>query len=326
MPRRSFLHMGVTTRRESPQPGAPPAPQVEQAVLRTVAYADVFDYPLHALEVHRYLHGIAATVEATEAALAKCSALSRRDGFYTLRGRESLVAVRGRRTANAARLWPAALSYGRLIAGLPFVRMVAVTGSLAWHNVADDGDIDYLVVTDPGRLWLCRWLLAALRRAARLAGVGVCANHVISTRALAVADRNLYTAYELARATPIAGLGMYRRLRRANPWVEAYLPNAGIQPPAPQRDPLHRPHRPTPGLAQLARLTQRMLASPLGTVLERWEMRYRIRKLVRSGNAVGDAAYGVDWYKGHVPGHAQRTLAAFAERVRALEAIVTVRD
>src|SRR2546427_10063583 len=112
MPRRSFLHMGVTTRRECPQPGAPPARQVEQAVLRTVAYADVFDYPLHALEVHRYLHGIAATVEATEAALAKCSALSRRDGFYTLRGRESLVAVRNRRAPGTEDLLPAALGFG----------------------------------------------------------------------------------------------------------------------------------------------------------------------------------------------------------------------
>src|SRR5690242_6496231 len=170
---------------------------IDRAVLRTVAYADVFDYPLQALEVHRYLHGTAATVEATEVALAACSALggalSCRDGFYTLRGREGLVAVRDRRAAIAARLWPAALTYGRLIAGLPFVRMVAVTGSLAWDNVDDGGDIDYLIVTEPGRLWVCRWLSALVGRAARLEGVILCPNYVISTRALALADRSLYT-------------------------------------------------------------------------------------------------------------------------------------
>src|SRR6266571_5298698 len=102
--------MGVRTRPESPYLVAPPDVQVGQAALRTVAYADVFDYPLNALEVHRYLHATLATVEETEAALATCGALSRRDGYYTLRGRESLVAVRGRRAASAARLWPAALS------------------------------------------------------------------------------------------------------------------------------------------------------------------------------------------------------------------------
>src|SRR5438552_4034147 len=208
--------MGVTSP-PSPRLAAPPASQVEQAAIRAVAYADVFDYPLHAVEVHRYLHGTAATLEATEAALARCSApggaLSHRDSCYTLRGRESLVAVRHRRAAIASRLWPAALTYARVIAGLPFVRMVAVTGSLAWNNVGDEGDIDYLIVTKPGRLWVCRWLIAALRRAALLDGVRLCPNYLITTRALAFVDRSLYTAYEAARMTPITGLGMYRRLR-----------------------------------------------------------------------------------------------------------------
>ena len=315
--------MGATSP-ASPHLAAPPALQVEQAAIRTVAYADVFDYPLQFLEVHRYLHGTAATTEATEAALAHCSApggaLCSRDGFYTLHGREGLIALRDRRAAVANRLWPAALNYGRLIAALPLVRMVAVTGSLAWHNVDTGGDIDYLIVTDPGRLWLCRLLVALVRRAARRDGVKLCANYLISTRALAFAHRNLYTAYEVARMTPIAGLGMYRRLRRANPWVEAYLPNAVNLPRAPERDAVDRSHQPKMGLASLARVTQRILGSPLGPLLDRWEMRYRMRKLAKPGNPAGESAYGVDWYKNHARGQARQTLAAFAERVRALEA------
>jgi hypothetical protein len=316
--------MGVRTRPESPRRAARSDPQIEQAVLRTVAYADVFDYPLYAREVHRYLHGTTATLEATDAALARCTApggaLSYRDGFYTLQGRESLVTVRDRRAAIADRLWPAALRFARLIAGLPFVRMVAVTGSLAWHNVDDGGDIDYLIVTTPGRLWVCRWLIAAVGRVARLDGVSLCPNYVISTRALALADHNLYTAYEVARMTPIAGIGMYRRLRRANPWVEAYLPNAVHPPRAPERAAPLPPQRMNMGRARFARLTQRILESPLGALLERWEMKYRIRKRLKLGNEAGEAAYGIDCCKCHVSGHARRTLAAFAERVAALEA------
>src|SRR2546425_8747312 len=113
---------------------------------------------------------------------------------------------------------------------------------------------------------------------------------------------------------------MYRRLRRANQWVEAYLPNAVNPPRAPERDAPRRPGRPNAGLARLARLTRWMLGSPLGAVLERWEMTYRIRKRAKLGNEAGEAAYGVDWYKSHTKGRGQRTLAAFAERVRALEA------
>ena len=56
---------------------------IEQAAVRSVAYADVFDYPLEAAEVHRYLHGISATVEMTAEALAGATGntLSCSDGF-----------------------------------------------------------------------------------------------------------------------------------------------------------------------------------------------------------------------------------------------------
>src|SRR6266550_6015861 len=168
------------------------ASSLEEAAVRTVVYADVFDYPLQAAEIHRYLHGVAASWDATAAALARCCArgnvLSQRDGFYTLAGREELVDLRCRRAVQAERLWPTAVKYGHVIAGLPFVRMVAVTGSLAWNNVNDSGDIDYLIVTEAGRLWLCRWMVAALSRLARLDGVQLCPNYMVSKRALLLAE------------------------------------------------------------------------------------------------------------------------------------------
>jgi|SRR2546426_217349 len=300
----------------------PRAVPIEQAALRAVVYADVFDYPLQPAEIHRYLHGVAATPDATAVALARHRApdgpLSYRDGFYTLRGREGLVELRQHRATYAKRLWPKAVSYGRLIAGLPFVRMVAVTGSLAWNNVDEPGDIDYLVVTEPGRLWLCRWFIAALRRVARLDGVPLCPNYVVSTRALLLGEQNLYGAYELARMTPIAGLGTYRRLRRANPWAHVYLPNAVDPPRAPASEVRRARRWGRRALARLTRLGERSLRSSLGTALERWEMAYRIRK---RANQLGDgteSAFGPDRCQEHTGGHRQRALAAFADRLRTL--------
>src|SRR5687767_12345227 len=96
-----------------PAPGsAPPdARAIDRAVVSAVAYSDVFEYPLRNFEVHRYLH-VPAGAEETAEALARCSApggaLTQRNGYYTLRGRERLVEVRRARAAHAARLWPAA--------------------------------------------------------------------------------------------------------------------------------------------------------------------------------------------------------------------------
>jgi hypothetical protein len=315
--------MDVTTTPESLLSSPPRHLPIDQAVLRAVAYADVFEYPLRAAEVHRYLHGVPATLDVTAEALTSCSvsgnALSYWNGYYTLPGREGLVEVRRRRAAHASQLWPAAVKYGRLIAGLPFVRMVAVTGALAWDNVEGGADIDYMIVTEPDRLWLCRWLVAALGRLAHRDGVSLCPNYVVSMRALALADRNLYTAYELARMAPIAGLGMHRRLRRANPWAMEFLPNTEGPPPRPPHTDTHptttRTHR---ALARLARLGEKAMRSPLGAVLERREMTYRIRKRATQGVAQSEASYGLDWYKEHTSGHGHRALAAFADRLRGL--------
>ena len=81
--------------------------------------------------------------------------LSRNGRYITLAGRESAIETRRHRAAVSSAYWGRAVRYGRLIGGMPFVRMVAVTGALAMDNLADE-DIDYLIVTEPGRLWLCR--------------------------------------------------------------------------------------------------------------------------------------------------------------------------
>lgn len=306
-----------------PAPGsAPPdARAIDRAVVSSVAYSDVFEYPLRDFEVHRYLHGVRARPEETAAALARCSApggaLTQRNGYYTLRGRERLVELRRTRAVHAARLWPAAVRLGHAIGGVPFVRMVAVTGSLAWDNLDQSGDVDYLIVTEPDHLWTCRWFVQAIARAARLDGARPCANYVVSTRALLLAEHNLYGAYEVARMTPIVGLGMYRRLRRANAWATAYLPNA-IEPPRPP----DIPARSIGGIrrrivARLKRLGERVLRARAAAALEGYEMRYRIRKRLKHG--VSEAAYDRDRHKGHWDGHRQRALTEFEERLRRLE-------
>jgi hypothetical protein len=295
---------------------------IDRAVVSTVAYGDVFEYPLRVPEVHRYLHAVRATIEATAAALARCAApggaLSQREGFYMLRGRESLVDVRRSRAARATRLWPAAVRYGHVIAGLPFVRLVAVTGSLAWDNVVDTGDIDYLIVTEPDHLWVCRWLVTLLQRLVHLSGIPLCPNYFVTTRALAVADRNLYVAYELACTRPVAGLAMYRRLRRANPWTASYLPNAVDPPILPVAYDRRGRALYDRALERLVDLGEGVLRSRAGAVLERYDMRYRIYKRVKGDRPQGEASYGVDWFKPYPNGHRRRVLAAFAERLHSL--------
>jgi hypothetical protein len=284
---------------------------IEQAVLRTVAYADVFDYPLTVAETHRYLVGVAAPPAAVRAGLRRLvpERLTRREGLYMLHGRGDLAETRRRRAADAAQLWPEAVRYGRVLAQLPFVRMVAVTGSLTRDNVESGSDIDYLVVTAAGHVWAGRGLTGVVRRAVHLRGIRLCPNYVLSEQALLLRDRNLFTANELVQMVPLAGHGVYRRMRQVNDWTAEFLPNAGACP--------RRLPPVAPGSRRLAQLGEAVLGTPIGGWMERLERARFERKLPNRSAEPNEVVYTADCFKDHVDNWGERILAAYAQRISA---------
>jgi len=285
---------------------------LERAIVQTVAYADVFDYPLTADEIHRYLIGVPAGRGSIRGLLGARvpDGLSRSGRYFTLAGREASVETRKRRMTEAAEYWRKAVHYGRRMSHLPFVRMVAVTGALAMDNNAD-GDIDYLIITEPGRLWLCRALIVAVVRVAALKGTDLCPNYFLSERALILEERNLFTAHEVTQMVPLAGMATYQHLRDLNRWTDTFLPNATSAP--------RRLAAVDPGRRRTRRLLETTLRSRVCEPLERWEMDRKVRKLGSRGNGHAEAAFGPDWCKGHFGDHGQATLARYAERLKALD-------
>ena len=115
--------------------------EIEQAVVVTMAYADLFDYPPTREELHRYLVGTAAAPAEVDAAIARLIGrhLEQRDNYLCINGREEIFEIRTRRHRASPPRWTAARRYARALSRWPFVRMVAVCGSLAMDNVDEDG-------------------------------------------------------------------------------------------------------------------------------------------------------------------------------------------
>src|SRR5205823_5924280 len=156
--------------KEVSMPALEPDRRLTDAIQATVVYADLFDFALDRHEVQRDLVGVAASrdkaCQAVEA-LLHVGALTMASGYVVLPGRGALAEQRRARRGRAARTWPVARRVGRLIALIPFVRMVAVSGSLAADNPDARADLDYFIVTVPGRLWLVRAMTIVLVRLAR---------------------------------------------------------------------------------------------------------------------------------------------------------------
>jgi len=199
--------------------------------------------------------------------------------------------------------------YGRLLAELPFVRMVAVTGSLTRDNVTSGGDIDYLLVTAAGRVWVGRGLAGVVRRAVRRRGTHLCPNYVLSEQALMVGDRNLFTANELVQMVPLSGHAVYRRMRRVNDWTAEFLPNAGGCPR--QLAPLSLRGR------RVARLGEAALGTPVGGWMEQFEWARFERKLPARSSDPKEVVYTAECFKDHVDGWGEKVLAAYADRIAA---------
>jgi hypothetical protein len=291
--------------------------RIQTAILRTVAYADVFDYPLTVEEVHRYLHIAPASLSVVQDVLSSGKLmphfLDSHRGFVSLAGRKSIVETRLQRAARAAQMWPKAVRYGSTIASLPFVRMVAVTGTLAMDNVDLGADIDYLIVTDPGRLWLARSLSVALVHVGHMRGVHICPNYLLTLDGLAELDRSLFTAHELAQMRPLYGLSIYHQLVLANGWVQDYLPNAFAKRHI-------RTVRDKLVWRGLKQGTERLLSGKLGDLWERRESTVKIRRLRdQAWDQPQDAAqFTPQLCKGHLDDHGSRIARAYMQRLVAL--------
>ncbi|MBV9357946.1 MAG: hypothetical protein JO023_20745 [Chloroflexi bacterium] len=281
---------------------------LERAVHAALVYADLFDYPLRVDEVHRFLPGYRASQGEVASVLVRWPA---QRGFYHLAGRDHVVDCRLSREAAASRLWQHARSVGLLFWALPFVRMVGVTGSLAMNNVARDDDIDFMLVTHPDRLWTARALAIGVVRLARLRGCTACPNYLVSTRALALRQHNLFTAHELLQLVPLHGRAAYHQLLDANAWVWSFLPNA--QPKVPAGEPA--------ALLRARGVAERLLRDGVGTRFETWESRRKIRRFTAEAGPDQELGFSVDECKGHFDRHGSSTLAAYAGRLSSVEAL-----
>lgn len=286
------------------------------SVCATVSYADVFDMPIDLKHLHRYLVGSSLSVLETSIAvddLISKGRLARRDNVVYLAGREVVLDVYDERTERAADMWHDAEAWGQRIGRIPFVRMVAVTGGLAVDSVADHDDIDFFIVTRPHRVWLTRLMIIVLGRIAVREGVELCPNFIVSTRALAMDERSMYVARELAQMVVIVGDELCQTVRHSNDWMFEYLPNATIQG--------DRSHLSDIQPSSPQKWAEWFLLLPPFKLLELWERKRKIRKLTKvvsrreDVGAPDESSFSADVCKGHMVGNAAGIDVAWKQRL-----------
>jgi hypothetical protein len=208
--------------------GATTLGKVELAIARSVLYAGLFEYPLSLAQLRQTLIECSQTPSQILGAYQRSDALraivGHADGYFFPRGREEWIAQRRRRERRSREFLH---RHGRLLAcicALPYVRMVALSGSIAHLNLDRDGDLDLFIVTRGPRAWSVTVAAIVL---ARLAGRRriVCANFTVSDAHLTFEPQDLFTASQIIHLRPLIGHDVFQRLLAQNSFVSRFYPN-----------------------------------------------------------------------------------------------------
>ncbi len=207
-----------------------PRQVLEDRILKTLLYSDMFDYPLTQDEIHEQLitpiaEPLLNLIYALDCSSVLKTYLDCRDGFYFFRGRSEIVDLRIKREAVFRRHKAEALKAAKCLSAIPFVRMVGLSGSFPMANTDEQDDIDFFIVTESNRLWIARTMCIILCRMC-CRGLRLNPNIFVSNKNLDFGKgKSLLLAHDLSFMAPIFGKEVYKKICLKNKWVEQFLAN-----------------------------------------------------------------------------------------------------
>lgn len=193
--------------------------------LKTILYFSIFRYPLTLEEIHSYTNH--TIIEETITELEKLVSeeiIKKVDDFYVYNKDLDSVPKRLKGNLEAKKALKIAYKKGNLIAKFPYVKAVGISGSLSKSYYDKNSDIDFFIITEPNKLWICRTFLILYKKIFLLNSKKYfCVNYFISTSQLEIEEQNRFTATELKTLIPMHGKEVFEEFYKANHWVTAYF-------------------------------------------------------------------------------------------------------
>ena len=143
----------------------------EVAILKLLAFFDLFDFPLSLFEINSYLQKIASgnflsfseLLEKLDK-LVVAQKIEMLDGFYFLSGRSEIISTRRKRYNYSKRKFKIAKRFTGIFALSPFVKGLAIANSIGAYNLRDGSDIDFFIISAKRRVFLARLFCTGLAK------------------------------------------------------------------------------------------------------------------------------------------------------------------
>jgi hypothetical protein len=198
--------------------------QNQKRLLRQLIYYSIFNYPLSLLELGSSTSNSELEEELKD--LEEQDYIQELDNVYGVNLTQEIVTRRQNGTRAANEILPKAKSNANLIFNFPFVKGVYVSGSLSKGFMSEDGDIDYFIITKPGKLWVTRTLLILYKKLFLFnSRKYFCVNYFVDANHLEIAEKNVFTATELVTLIPMKHDSVNNLFISNNEWIKSVYPN-----------------------------------------------------------------------------------------------------
>jgi len=281
---------------------------IEQSVIKTLAYYRALRTPLTLVQLGRYLisdtdekYSLSEIAHGVKELVDKKIVVEQKGLYWLDTGGRApkntwLKFVRSEKTSQ--RKIGKALKAFKLFSLAPFLRALFICGSVARKVSHPGSDIDFLILTRPGRVWTVRFfltvfafLLGKKTNDAKMVRGGeyrlrgsrkdkFCLNHYRSSANLKLEEplRDLYSAQEYAGMLNIySGNRIDRKFFKKNKlWMKKFVSHFNFS-----KLPITESNDYSP--AGLRRTLEKMLGGKIGHIIEKLLCRAQVKKISLSG-------------------------------------------
>lgn len=217
------------------------------AVAEVLNYFDVFSYAPTTDQIHRFIsyriskEDLKGCLESMEnhgkISSKKLKHTGERIWFWTTA--KSQYAKRVANYEETQKKLKNTRLFFTILAYVPFIDFVGISGSCAMFNAKEMDDIDVFIISAPGGMWIARLfaiMVAKCLNFHRKRGMidtsnTICLNLFFDGAHVEIPKykRNLYTAHEIAQIIPMMVRGrVYDNFLDRNKWFTQYFPNIVI--------------------------------------------------------------------------------------------------
>lgn len=207
-------------------------------IISTLTYYDIMDFPMTSFEIWKYLIGnqeekeiaMADVIRELEGEKTKKHTEEYR-GFYFLKGRKELVEKRLENNKISEIKFKKIRRAVVFLKFCPFVRMIAVTGTVAMKNADKKSDLDLLIAIEKGHMFCGRILVTLIaqilkkRRHKDKITDRLCLNYFVTTDSLEIDLKDIFSSSEYSFAFPLFGMRYFRKFQERNKWIGNWKAN-----------------------------------------------------------------------------------------------------